>query len=60
MPNGKTTYKTGFGLVLSLILFGFIVYYAIIRFDHVKSDPVLIESVEYDFFDSKSIWSSEE
>ena len=60
MPNGKTTYKTGFGLVLSLILFGFIVYYAIIRFDHVKADPVLIESVEYDFFDSKSIWSSEE
>ena len=60
MPGGRSTHRTCVGCFLSIVLLAVILLFALIKYDSVKADPVIIESVQESFFDAEKLWSLED
>ena len=60
MPDGRTKHKTYIGVLFTVILLGIILFFAVLRIGNVKQGPVVIESVEEDYFGVDHIWSSDD
>ena len=60
MPDGRTKRKTCIGVFMTLLLIAILITFIVYRLNDMRQGPVVIESMELDYFDIDNIFRSDE
>ena len=60
MPDGSTKHKTGIGVFMTLILMVTLITFAVYRLIDMRQGPVVVETIDRDYFDIDTIFKSDE
>ena len=60
MPDGRTKRKTIIGVFMTLLLVAILITFIVYRLNDMRQGPVVIESMQLDFFDIDNIFRSDE